>query len=80
MGQHYFSAKPQPDGSYPDYYAKMTTYAAILAGPVQLIDPQAKPQTFKVVEPERRDARNPSTTLTPLRAGRNRLCHREAKG
>lgn len=47
--QHSFSAKPKPSGSYSDYYAKMTTYAAILAGPAQLIDPEARPQTFKVV-------------------------------
>jgi hypothetical protein len=50
--QHSFSAKPKPSGSYPDYYAKMTTYAAILAGPAQIIDPAAKPQTFVVVEEE----------------------------
>jgi hypothetical protein len=49
--QHSFSAKPQPHGFYPDYHAKVATYAAILAGPAQQIDPNAKPQTFKVVEP-----------------------------
>ena len=40
--QHSFSAKPKPHDSYPDYYAKMTTYAALLAGPAQLIDPDAQ--------------------------------------
>ena len=50
--QHSFSAKPKPLDYYPDYRAKMATYAAILAGPAQLIDPSAKPQTFKIVEPE----------------------------
>lgn len=49
--QHSFSAKPQPHGYYPDYHAKIATYAAILAGPAQLIDRDARPQTFKVVEP-----------------------------
>jgi hypothetical protein len=57
--QHSFSAKPKPHDQYPDYYAKMATYAAILAGPAQLIDPNARPQTFKVVaestESEERD-------------------------
>jgi hypothetical protein len=50
--QHSFSAKPKPLDYYRDYHAKMATYAALLAGPAQLIDPSAKPQTFKVVEPE----------------------------
>jgi len=47
--QHSFSAKPKPSDAYPDYYAKITTYAAILSGPAQLIHPNAKPQTFKVI-------------------------------
>jgi hypothetical protein len=49
---HSFSAKPKPLDCYPDYHAKIATYAAILAGPAQLIDPNAKPQTFRVVEAE----------------------------
>ena len=56
---HSFSAKPKPHDQYPDYYAKMTTYARLLAGPAQLIDPDARPQTFKVVaentEPDKRE-------------------------
>src|SRR5580700_1893805 len=31
--QHSFSAKPKPNDFYPDYHAKVTTYAAILSGP-----------------------------------------------
>lgn len=46
---HSFSARPKPHDQYPDYYAKMTTYARLLAGPAQLIDPNARPQTFRVV-------------------------------
>lgn len=57
--QHSFSAKPKPDDFYPDYHAKMATYAAILSGPAQLIDPSAKPQTFKVVEPEQEKRETP---------------------
>lgn len=56
--QHSFSAKPTPAGSYPDYYSKMTTYASLLAGPAQAIDPSARPQTFPVIQPE---ATAPST-------------------
>jgi len=57
--QHSFSAKPKPSDFYPDYHAKMTTYAAILAGPAQLIDPEARPQTFRVVEPARENRETP---------------------
>jgi hypothetical protein len=48
---HRFSAKPQPSGFYEDYYAKVTTYAAILSGYAQVIDPAATAKTFPVVEP-----------------------------
>lgn len=50
---HTFSAMPKPQGHYPDYHAKMATYAAILAGPARVIDPDARAQTFKVIGPER---------------------------
>ena len=50
--QHSFSAKPKPGDSYPDYYEKMATYAAILSGPAQQIDPSARPQSFPVIRPE----------------------------
>jgi hypothetical protein len=48
---HTFSAKPQPSGFYEDYYAKVTTYVAILSGPAQLIDPTVTAKTFPVIEP-----------------------------
>ncbi len=57
--QHSFSAKPKPNDFYPDYYAKMTTYAAIFSGPAQLIEPNAKPQTFRVIEPEKETRETP---------------------
>ena len=36
---HSFSAKPKPADAYPDYYAQVTTYVAILSGPAQRIAP-----------------------------------------
>jgi hypothetical protein len=45
-----FSSKP-PDGTgYPDFYEKFITYIKILISPVHLIDPLARPETFKVIE------------------------------
>lgn len=57
--QHSFSAKPKPNELYPDYHAKIATYTAIFSGPAQLIDPSARPQTFKVVEPEKEKRETP---------------------
>lgn len=37
-----FSQKPRPDG-YVDFYEKVTTYAAMLLGPAQAIDPTVTP-------------------------------------
>jgi hypothetical protein len=45
---HTFSAKPM-NGAYEDYYAKMTTYVAILSGPAQAINPAATPKTFPLI-------------------------------
>jgi hypothetical protein len=45
---HTFSARPL-SGPYPDYYAKMTTYVAILSGPAQAIDPNVKAMTFPLI-------------------------------
>jgi hypothetical protein len=57
--QHSFSAKPKPSDSYENYYAKMTTYAAILSGPAQLIDPSTTPRTFPVIAPSNGDRETP---------------------
>lgn len=47
MVDRHFSSKPS--GGYSDYYEKMTTYANILAGPAQVIDPAVTAKTFAVV-------------------------------
>lgn len=49
---HSFSAKPKPADSYPDYYAQVTTYAAILSGPAQRIDQAYTAKTFPLVVPD----------------------------
>lgn len=41
--RHSFSSKPNQDG-YPDYYAKMATYATILAGPAAVLQPGISPR------------------------------------
>jgi ThiF family len=50
---HSFSAKPKPDDSYPDYYAQVTTYVAIISGPARRIDSTLTAKTFPVIEPEK---------------------------
>ena len=47
---HTFSSKPE--SGYVDYYDKMTTYANILSGPAQALDPTATAKTFLVPESE----------------------------
>ena len=51
--QHSFSAKPKPADAYPDYYAKVTTYVAIISGPAWRIDPTSTAKTFPVIAPEK---------------------------
>lgn len=41
--RHRFSAKPQPAGNYANFYDKVVTYAALLSGPAQSIDPAVRP-------------------------------------
>ena len=48
--QHSFSAKPKPDGSYPDYYTKVTWYVSILSGPAWRLDNTASAKTFSLIE------------------------------
>ncbi|WP_445189097.1 ThiF family adenylyltransferase [Pseudonocardia sp. Cha107L01] len=45
-----FSHKPDP--TYPDYYAKMATYADMLLGYAQVLDPDATTRTFPPVPAE----------------------------
>jgi hypothetical protein len=47
--QHSFSARPKPQDKYPDYYAKVTTYDAILSGPAWRIDSTATAKTFPLI-------------------------------
>lgn len=47
--QYQFSSKPVGTGVYPDYYSKMTTYAAILTSQAQAVKPDATARTFPVV-------------------------------
>ncbi len=49
--QHRFSAKPKPDNAYPDYYAKVSTYVAIISGPAWRIDGSTA-KTFPLIQPE----------------------------
>jgi hypothetical protein len=48
--KHSFSSKPS--SGYTDYYHKMTTYAAILAGPAEVLKPGVSPRTFRAPEDE----------------------------
>jgi hypothetical protein len=41
--RHQFSAKPQPAGNYANFYDKVATYAALLSGPAQSVDPSVRP-------------------------------------
>ena len=53
---------------YPDYHAKIATYAAIFAGPAQVIDPDARPQTFKVVPDDTEPDKRETPSITSIRA------------
>jgi hypothetical protein len=41
-----FSSKPS-DLGYPDYYAKMSTYATIVSGPAAVLQPGISPRVFR---------------------------------
>ena len=60
--RHSFSSKPE--GGYSDYFQKMTTYAAILAGPAEVLEPGVTPRTFKVPEEEEESVFNYTETAT----------------
>lgn len=47
-----FGFSSKPDGGYTDYYHKMTTYAAILAGPATVLKPDATARVFRVPDDE----------------------------
>lgn len=60
--RHSFSSKPP--GGYPDYYQKMTTYAAILAGPAEVLKPGVSPRTFRAPEDEENSVFNYTETAS----------------
>jgi hypothetical protein len=45
-----FMFSNKPEAGYPDYYAKITTYVALLAMHAAAVDPSVTAQTFRVVE------------------------------
>jgi ThiF family len=49
---HQFSAKPQPGGSYDDFYHQVSTYCMILGGPAAEIDPTTTARCFAPVVPD----------------------------
>jgi hypothetical protein len=48
--QHAFSSKPE--SGYLDYHHKMSTYAAILSGPAEVLKPGISPRVFRTPEDE----------------------------
>jgi hypothetical protein len=60
--RHSFSSKPA--GGYADYYQKMTTYAAILSGPAEVLKPGISPQTFRAPEDEENSVFNYTETAS----------------
>lgn len=60
--RHSFSSKPA--GGYPDYYHKMTTYAAILSGPAEVLKPGVSPRTFRAPEDEENSVFNYTETAS----------------
>lgn len=53
--EHSFSSKPGPEG-YPDYFAKMSTYATILAGPAAVLQPGISPKIFRAPDETESDS------------------------
>ena len=60
--QHSFSSKPAE--GYADYYHKMTTYAAMLAGPAEVLKPGMSPRTFRTPEDEENSVFNYTETAS----------------
>ncbi|MFZ5944244.1 MAG: ThiF family adenylyltransferase [Bacillota bacterium] len=46
IGSYYFSSRPQ-NGSYPDFYTKMTRYIELLSAPAKSIDSSVSAQNFE---------------------------------
>lgn len=73
--RHSFSSKP--DGGYPDYHKKMTTYANILSGPAEVLQPGLSPRVFQVPEDVSESVFNYTETASD-RAGIGALTERLA--
>jgi hypothetical protein len=73
--KHSFSSKPE--GGYTDYHHKMTTYAAILSGPVAVLKPGITPRVFRAPEDEEDSVFNYTETASD-RAGIGALTERLA--
>jgi hypothetical protein len=66
---HTFSRKPKPADAYADYYHKVTTYVAMIEGPVRQIDAAATARTFKPAKPSPEDSVFEYTETASGRAG-----------
>lgn len=53
--QHSFSAKPEPEGNYRDYYHKVSTYVAMFQGHARQIDPSVTAKTQPVISADEDD-------------------------
>ena len=73
-----FSSKPAE--GYPDYYEKMTTYATLLSGPAQALDPDASPRKYRVVEDDNEDSVFRYADTASSRVGISALSERLACG
>lgn len=68
VAKHQFSSKPADTQCYDDYYQKMTTYAATIAGPAAALQPGISPKTFRVPDEEETSVFNYTETASD-RAG-----------
>lgn len=73
--KHSFSSRPS--AGYTDYYHKMTTYAAILSGPAEVLKPGVSPRVFRTPEDEEESIFNYTETASD-RAGIGELTERLA--
>lgn len=60
--KHMFSSKPT--AGYADYYEKMTTYAAMLSGPAEVLKPGIRPMVFRLPEEEEKSVFNYAETAS----------------
>ena len=74
--KHRFSSKPE--GGYPDYHLKMTTYASIVSGPASVVKLGANPRTYRAPEDEEDSVFNYTETASD-RVGIGALTERLAR-